>query len=94
MRAQFRPENYSHRGRGELAVLHRYKNESEADFVFCFHATYLKIEDLAAGEKLYRFVRALVPEVRLQVELRGPRDFAEAAMFTKFVAAVIMCISG
>ena len=52
MRAQFHLENYSRRGRDELAVLHQYKNESIADFVFHFRAICLKIEDLVAAEKL------------------------------------------
>ena len=39
-------------------------------------------------------MRALVLEVRLQVELRGPRDFIEVAMFAECVDAVIMRVSG
>ena len=94
MRAQFRPENYSHRGRDELVLLHQYKNESVADFVFCFRATYLKIEDLATAEKLDLFVSVLVPEVRLQVELLGSREFTKVAMFAECANAVITHVSG
>ena len=34
-----------------------------ADFVFCFRATCLKIQDLLEVEKLDRFVCALVPNI-------------------------------
>ena len=36
-------------------------------------------------KNLDRFVRALVPEIRLQMELRGPQNFHEAAMFAEHV---------
>ena len=72
LRDQFRPEDYGRRGRDELATMRQYAKESVADFVFRFRATYLKIPDLSEAEKMDRFIRALVQEVRLQVELRGP----------------------
>ena len=40
------------------------------------------------------FVHALVPEIRLQVELRGPQDFHEAAMFAERADAMITRVSG
>ena len=43
----------------------QYGKESVADFVFRFCATCLKILDLLEAEKMDRFVRALVSEVRL-----------------------------
>ena len=39
-------------------------------------------------------MRALVQDVRLQVELRGPRDFHEVAMFAERADAVLTRISG
>ena len=90
---QFRPENYSCRGRDELADIRQFNKESVADSVFRFHATCLKIVDLSEDEKLDRFVHALVPDIRLQVELRGPRDFHEAAVFIERADAVILWIS-
>ena len=65
-----------------------------ADFVFRFCATCLKILDLAEAEKMDRFVRALAQDVRLQVELRGPQDFHEAAMFAERADAVLTRVSG
>ena len=94
LREQFRPENYSRRGRDELADIRQFNKESVADFVFRFRATCLKINDLSEAEKLDRFVRALVSEIRLQVELRGPRDFHEAAVFAERADAVISRIPG
>ena len=65
-----------------------------ADFVSRFCTTCLKIQDLSEAEKMDRFVRALVPDIRLQVELRGPQNFHEATMFAERADAVITCISG
>ena len=94
LRDQFRPEDYGRRGRDELATMRQYAKESVADFVFRFRATCLKIPDLSEAEKMDRFVRALAQDVRLQVELRGPRDFHEAAMFAERADAVLTRISG
>ena len=65
-----------------------------ADFVSRFCATCLKIQDLSEAEKLDRFVRALIQDIRLQVELRGPQNFHEAAMFAERVDAVITHVFG
>ena len=65
-----------------------------ADFVSRFCATCLKIQDLSEAEKLDKFVRALVLDIRLQVELRSPQNFHEAAMFTEKADAVIMHVPG
>ena len=94
IREQFRPEDYGRRGRDELAMMKQYAKESVADFVYRFRATCLRVPDLSEAEKLDRFVRALVQEVRLQVELRGPRNFHEAAMFAERADAVITRVAG
>ena len=94
LREQFRPEDYGRRGRDELATMRQYAKESVADFVSRFRATCLKITDLSEAEKLDRFVRALAQDIRLQVELRGPRDFHEAAMFAERADAVLTRVSG
>ena len=65
LREHLRLENYSRRRRDELAEIWQYNREFVADFVFRFRATCLKIADLAEAENLDRFVRALVPDVRL-----------------------------
>ena len=65
-----------------------------ADFGAHFHATCLKIQDLPEAKKLDRFFCALIPDIRLQVELRGPQNFHEAAMFAERADAVIMRVSG
>ena len=62
---QFRPENYSRHGRDELADIRQFNKEPVANFVFHFHATCLKIDDLSEAEKLDRFVRALVSKICL-----------------------------
>ena len=56
LREQFCTENFSRRGWHELATMHQYSREIVADFVFRFHATCLKIEDLSDAKKLDRFV--------------------------------------
>ena len=94
LREQFRPEDYGRRGRDDLATMRQYARESVADFVFRFRATCLKVPDLSKAEKLDRFVHALVQDIRLQVELRGPTDFHEAAMFAEHADAVITRVAG
>ena len=41
-----------------------------------------------------QFMHVLAQDVRLQVELRGPRDFHEVAMFAERADAVLTRISG
>ena len=94
LHGQVRPENFDCRGRDELVALHQYSKESVADFVFCFCATCLKVDDLSDAEKLDRFVHALVPEIRLQVELHRPLDFHEAAMYVEHTDAMILRVFG
>ena len=65
-----------------------------ADFVSRFHTICLKIQALLEAEKLDRFVRALIQDIRLQVELRGPQNFHEAAMFAERADTVITRVSG
>ena len=74
--------------------MRQYAHESVADFVSRFRATCLRVPDLSEAKKLDRFVRALVQEVRLQVELRGPNNFHEAAMFAKRADVVITRVAG
>ena len=76
---QFQLEDYSplwERRAGRDATI--WEKIRGLDFVFRFHTTCLKIQDLSKAQKLDRFICALVPEVRLQVELRGPLNFHEA----------------
>ena len=94
VRAQFRPENWSRRGRDELATMYQYSKESVADFLHRFRATCLKIEHLSEDEKLDRFVRALQQDVRLQVELRNPATFHDAALFAERADAVLARTTG
>ena len=65
-----------------------------ADFVSHFRVTCLKIQDLSEAEKLSKFVRALIQDIQLQVELHGLQNFHEAAMFAERADAVIMRVSG
>ena len=74
-------------------MLHQYSKEFVVDFVFRFLVTCLKIADLVAVEKLDPFVRVLVLEIRLQVELRGPLNFHEIAMVAQCADAMISRVS-
>ena len=94
IRDQFRPENWSRRGRDELANLYQYGKESVADFLHRFRSACLKIDNLSEEEKLDRFVRALVPDVRMQVELRGPTSYHDAAMYAERADAVLSRVTG
>ena len=94
LREQFQAENLNRRGRDDLATIRQYGRESVADFLFRFREVCLKISDLSEAEKLDRFLRALVPNVRVQVELRGPAQFQEAAMYAERADAVLTRVSG
>ena len=94
LRAQFRVENLARRGRDELASVQQYARESVADFLFRFRGICLKIADLGEAEKMDRFCRALLPSVRLQVELRGPATFQEAATYAERADAVLSRVPG
>ena len=94
MRAQFRVENLSRRGRDELASMYQYGKESVADFLYRFRATCLKVDNLSEAKKLDRFVCAVVPDVRMQVELRGPGTFHGAAMYAERANAVLLRVTG
>ena len=63
LRDQFRPEDYRHRGRDDLATMWQYERESVVDFVFRFCATCLKVPDLSEAEKLDHFIRTLVQDI-------------------------------
>ena len=54
----------------------------------------MKIDDLSEDEKLDRFVRALVPDVRMQVELRSPFTFHYGAMYAERADAVLSRVTG
>ena len=94
MREQFRAKNLNRRGRDDLATIRQYERESVADFLFRFWRVCLKIHDLSEVEKLDRFMRALIPNVRVQVELRGPMNIHEAAMYAERADAVLSRVSG
>ena len=94
VREQFRPENWSRRGRDELANMYQYAKESVADFLHRFRSACLKIDNLSEDEKLDRFVRALVSDVRMQVELRAPTSYHDAAMYAERADAVLSRVTG
>ena len=94
VREQFRPENWSRKGRDELAQMYQYGKESVADFLHRFRSACLKIDNLSEDEKLDRFVRALVSDVRMQVELRAPTSYNEAAMYAERADAVLSRVTG
>ena len=79
------------RGRDDLATMMRqYAWGGVADFGFRFRATCLKVPDLSEAEKLDRFVRALVQDIRLQVELARPNRFSRGGtMFAERADAII-----
>ena len=66
-------------------MIRQYGRESVADFLFKFWEVCLKINDLPEAEKLDRFLHALVPNVRVKVELRGPAHFQEAVVYAEWV---------
>ena len=65
-----------------------------ADSLFKFQEVCLKIADLSGAEKLDRFLRALVPNVRLQFKLRGPTTFQEATMYAEHADTIFTRVFG
>ena len=74
--------------------MRQYGKKSLAYFVYHFRTMCLRIPDLSEAEKLDHFVHTLAQDIRLQVELCGPQDFHEAAMFAEWADAVITPLSG
>ena len=93
MHEQFRAENLNRHGRNDLAMICQYGRESVADFFCRFWEICLKINDLSEAEKLDCFLRALVPNVVVQVELKRPMNFQEAAMYVKRANAILSRVS-
>ena len=54
----------------------------------------MKIDNLSEAEKLDRFVRALVSDVRMQVELRGPVTFHDVALYAERADAILSRVTG
>ena len=52
------------------------------------------MSDLSEAKKMNHVVRALVQEIRLQVELRGPVNFHEVPQFAERADAVITHVAG
>ena len=90
---QLWPKDYGRRGQDKLAGLWQYRKEIVAYFISHFCATCLKIQDLSEAEKLDNFVHALVPDIRLQVELGSPQNFHRATMYAERVDVVITRVS-
>ena len=89
VRNQFCIENLSCRGHDELANMYQYGKESVADFLYRFRVTCLRVDNLSEAKMLNRFVRALVPDVRMQVELRGLGTCHHVAMYAKRADVVL-----
>ena len=62
--------------------------------MFCFCSNCLNIEDLSEANILDRFLHALVLDVWMQVELRGPLAFHEAAMYAERADAILSQVFG
>ena len=52
------------------------------------------INDLLEAEKMDPFLRVLVPNVRVKLELRRPADFQEAALYAKRADTALARASG
>ena len=94
MRGQFCTENLTRWAWDQLANLRQRDKKSVADFLYKFREVCLKISDLSEAEKLDRFLRALAPNVRMQVELKLPTTFHEAAMHAERADTVLTRVSG
>ena len=80
--------------RDELVTFHQGNTQSVVDFLFKSQEVCLKTNDLSEAEKLDQFLSALIPNVRMQVERRGPEAFQEAAMYAERAHTILSRVSG
>ena len=94
VRSQFRMDNLVRRARDDLYALRQKEKESVSDFLHKFRQICIRISDLSEAEKLDKFLRALTTNVRMQVELKEPETFEEAARFADRADNVLTRVSG
>ena len=94
LRGQFRMDNLVRRARDDLYALRQKEKQSVADFLHQFRQVCIRIDDLSEAEKLDKFLRALNTNVRMQVELKEPSTFEEAARFADRADSVLSRVSG
>ena len=94
LRRQFRMDNLTRRARDDLYALRQREKEPVSDFLHKFRQVYIRINDLSEAEKLDKFLRALNTNVRMQVELKEPANFEEAARFADRADNVLTRVSG
>ena len=94
LRGQFRVDNLVRRARDDLYALRQKEKESVADFLHKFRQICIRISDLSEAEKLDKFLRALHTNVRMQVELKEPETFEEAARYADRAGNVLSRVSG
>lgn len=86
LRAQFAPINESRNARDKLANL--VQERSVRSYIQEFQRLCLRITDMSEAEKLDRFLRGLKRHVRVEVELREPHTFDEAARMAERVDVI------
>ena len=82
------------RVRDDLYTLRQKEKESVADFLHKFRQVCIRISDLSEAEMLDKFLRALHTNVRMQVELKEPTTFEEAARYADRADNVLSRVSG
>ena len=94
LRRQFRMDNLTRRARDDLYALRQKEKEPVSDFLHKFRQVCIRINDLSEPEKLDKFLRALNTSVRMQVELKEPATFEEAARYADRADNVLTRVSG
>ena len=94
LRRQFRMDNLTRRARDDLYALRQREKEPVSDFLHKFRQVCIRIDDLSEAEKLDKFLRALNTNVRMQVELKEPATFEEAARYADRADNVLTRVSG
>ena len=91
---QFRMDNLTRRARDDLYALRQREKEPMSDFLHKFRQVCIRIDDLSEAEKLDKFLRALNTNVRMQVELKEPTTFEEAARYADRADNMLTRVSG
>ena len=81
LRANFCPLNTTKLARDKLVTIRQ--TSSVREYIREFRTVLLDIPKMAEDEKLDRFVRGLKPHVRREVEIREPKDLADACRLSE-----------
>lgn len=79
LREHFCPVNRAQLARDKLATARQREKDTVASYVAYIGDLFIAIPDITEAEKVDRFIRGLATEVRKEVYMKEPKDYAEAS---------------